>query len=331
MSNKPSLLLTSQTGLTPLPVLFMGVLAISTAALFIRYGQEHASSLVVAAYRLGVAALALLPFALTRYRQEIRQLGVAKLTQLGLVGFLLAMHFATWVTSLEYTTVASSVVLVTTVPLWVALLSPFVVRERLPPAVWIGLVIALAGGMLVAVAEGCGLVDGRLRCTGFAQFINGRAMTGNFLALVGAWFAAGYLLAGRKLRASLSLGAYIFCVYGAGAVFLVVAAVISGDKLTGYPPAAYGWLVALGLIPQLLGHTSLNWALRYVSAAYVSVALLGEPIGAAALAYFFLNETPSFLELVGGLFILGGIYVVSQGEPQSIKQTAAVVSENPTG
>ncbi len=309
--------------LPPLAVLFLGVLAVSTAALFIRLGQQHASSLVVATYRLGFATLVLLPFALTRQRGEISRLDAGRFLWLLLVGFLLAMHFVSWFTSLEYTSVASSVVLVTTTPLWVALLSPLVLGEQPPPAVWIGLVIALAGGAMVGAAEGCSIGANGLNCSEFSNFLHGRALSGNLLALVGAWFAAGYLLAGRRLRASLSLGTYVFLVYGAAAVFLLVAVAVRGEKLIGYPPQAYGWLIALALLPQLVGHTSLNWVLRHVSAAYVSVALLGEPIGSAVLALIFLRETPASFELLGGALILVGIYLVSLGERRNASQATA--------
>lgn len=313
----------------PLAVLFLGVLAVSTAALFIRLGQQHASSLVVAAYRLGFATLVLLPFTLFRHRREINRLSAGRLLWLLLAGFLLAMHFVSWFTSLEYTSVASSVVLVTTTPLWVALLSPLVLREQPPPAVWIGLVVALTGGAMVGAAEGCSIGANGLNCGDFSSFLHGRAMTGNLLALVGAWFAAGYLLAGRRLRMSLSLGAYVFLVYGAAAVLLLVAVAVRGERLIGYPPQAYGWLLALALLPQLVGHTSLNWALRHVSAAYVSVALLGEPIGSAVLAFVFLRETPGSFELLGGALILIGIYLVSLGEHRNAAQTAATSSGAP--
>ena len=132
--------------------------------------------------------------------------------------FFLALHFATWITSLQYTSVASSVVLVTTTPLWVALFAPIFLRERVGPAAVTGMVLALVGGIVIGLSDACAWQAGRLTCPSLRTFFAGTTFLGDFLALFGAWMAAGYLLVGRKLREKLSLVPYIFVVYGMAAL-----------------------------------------------------------------------------------------------------------------
>jgi drug/metabolite transporter (DMT)-like permease len=177
--------------------------------------------------------------------------------------------------------------------------------------VQVGLLIAMVGGVLVGVSEACEF-NGRLVCEPFGTAFQSRAMTGNGLALIGALCAAGYLLVGRSLRARLSLLAYIFLVYGTAAVVLLVWVFLSGNPLFGYPSQSYLWFAALALIPQLLGHSTFNWSLKYFPAAFVSVTLLAEPVGSIILAYLLLSEVPGLLELAGGVVILSGIYVSSR-------------------
>jgi drug/metabolite transporter (DMT)-like permease len=297
-----------------LPVaLFTAILAVSTASIFIRFAQAEAPSLVIAALRLTLATLLLAPIALTRHRDELKGLTRGEIV-LGIVsGLFLAAHFATWISSLEYTTVASSVVFVSTGPLWVALLSPLLLNERLTRAAVIGLVIAIIGGTMIGLADAC-TWDGGLRCPNLNQVLQGRAMWGNFLALIGAWTVSGYLIIGRKLRAKMSLIPYIFLVYGISAIALIVTMFVAGQSPLGYPTATYGWILLLAVFPQLIGHSTYNWALRYLPAAFVAVTTLGEPIGSAILAFFLLQETPTPIVITGGVLILIGIYLASKSE-----------------
>ena len=301
----------------PLLVLGGGILAVSTASIFIRYAQQDAPSLVIAAWRLSLASLILAPFALSKRWPELRALRRADLSLALVSGFFLALHFATWISSLEYTTVASSAVLVATVPLWVALASPLVLKEPITRPVMIGMLLALMGGVIVGVNDVCVWGAGGFTCPSLASFTQGQAFLGDLLALAGAVTAAGYLLIGRRLRARVSALSYIFVVYSAAAVALVIFALAAGQPLTGYPSSTYVWFLALAIFPQLLGHSSYNWALGYLSAAYVSIALLGEPIGSTILAYILLDETPTLLKLFGGALILFGIYRASVGEAPS--------------
>lgn len=295
--------------------LLIAILAVSTASIFIRFAQADAPSLVIAALRLTFATLLLAPIAWARYRAELKSLTRPEIA-LGIIsGLFLAAHFATWISSLEYTTVASSVVFVSTGPLWVALLSPLLLNERLARAAIVGLVIAILGGTMIGLSEACVWENG-LRCSDIGQVLQGRAMWGNFLALIGAWTVSGYLIIGRKLRAtrtrSVSLIPYIFMVYGIAAIALIAIMFVAGQSPLGYPAQTYGWIFLLAAFPQLIGHSTYNWALRYLPASFVAVTTLGEPIGSAILAFFLLKETPTVIVISGGILILIGIYLASR-------------------
>jgi len=316
---------TTSRRISTLTVLFFGILVVSTASVFIRIAQQEVSSIVIAAYRLSIATIILLPIAWLGHRDEILHL---KRKQVGLIivsGLFLAVHFAAWISSLEFTSVASSVVLVTTTPLWVALLSPVFIRESPNWWVGVGMLVALVGGVLVGLSDTCTINPVGVICPAFSDFLEGNAFTGDLLALAGALAAAAYILIGRWLRPSLSLVTYITCVYGVAALALVILAAGSGQELLGFSFPAYLVLIALAVGPQLLGHTAFNYGLRYLSASYVSVALLGEPIGSTILALIFLKETPTSLELMGGVVILTGIYLATRG------QSGAIPSSDPGG
>ncbi|MBK5108660.1 MAG: DMT family transporter [Anaerolineales bacterium] len=298
----------------PLLVIVFGILAVSTGSIFVRYAQVYAPSIVIAAYRLGLATLFLAPIALIRHRAELANIkGRDRWLAIG-SGIFLALHFATWISSLEYTTVVSSVVLVSTAPLWVALLSPITVKEPLTKVILIGMSLALVGVFVVGLSDICSIESGKLVCPSIGDFIRGSAFLGDLLALAGAWMAAGYLLIGRRLRGGIALIPYIFVVYGVAAAVLIILMIGSGQSPVGYPIQTYVWLILLALVPQLMGHSSFNWALGFLSAAFVSITLLGEPIGSAVLAYILLDETPTFLKIIGAILILAGIYIASRGE-----------------
>jgi drug/metabolite transporter (DMT)-like permease len=292
-----------------------GILAVSTASILIKYAQESVPSLVIAAYRLTIASLVLAPVAVTRGGGELRALSRPDLRLALLSGVFLALHFASWISSLEFTSVASSVVLVTTTPLWVAALSPLVLKERISGAIVVGMLLALAGGILVGVSDSCSW-NGGLSCPSLGDFVRGEAFLGNFLALFGAWMAAGYILAGRRLRVRMSLVPYIFVVYGMAASVEILIMLAAGLPAFGYPAQAYFWMILLALVPQLIGHSTFNWALGFLPASLVSIALLGEPVGSIILAYFLLDQAPGALNLFGCALILSGIFIASRQNRQ---------------
>ena len=274
-----------------LAILAIGVMACSSSAILIR--GADAPALVIAAYRMGLAAVPAGALALATGRERPSQNGVWAWPLLA--GTFLALDFAFWTASVKQTSVITAVVLVTTSPVFVALASPFVLGERVAAATWAGIGIAIAGAALMAaedLGEGMGTVVGDLS------------------ALLAAIFAAGYLMAGRRARPQVSWGRYIGVVYGVAAVLLVVSVVVAGDPFTGYSTRTFVVLGLLALVPQLLGHTAINWALAYVPAAMVAVSLLGAPVGATALAAVVLGEIPSAFEVAGALLVLTGVYVV---------------------
>jgi drug/metabolite transporter (DMT)-like permease len=249
--------------------------------------------LVIAAYRMGLAALPTGALALATGRQRTSQDGLWVWPLLA--GAFLALHFGFWIASLQQTSVITSVVLVTTNPLFVALASPFVLRERVSAATWVGIGIATAGAALMAaedVGEGLGTI------------------VGDLYALLGAIFGAAYLMIGRRARPQLSWARYVGVVYPVAAVLLVLSVLVAGEPFTGYSTKTFVMLGLLALVPQLVGHSAINWALAYVPAALVAVAILGEPVGATTLAALILKEMPSGFEVAGALLVLAGVYVV---------------------
>jgi drug/metabolite transporter (DMT)-like permease len=297
---------------TIVAVLFGGILAVSTASIFIKFAQQaSAPSIVIAAFRLTLASLGLAPLALTRYRSELTGLNRREWRLALLSGVFLAFHFAFWITSLQYASVASSVVLVTTTPLWVALFSPLVLHERVGPVTYIGLALALTGGSLVGLSDACAWQAGSLSCPAAGAFFGGTAFLGDLLALAGAWMAAGYMLVGRKLRARINLIPYIFIVYGVAAVLLVIFMLGMRASPLHLPPMAYLWMILLALVPQLLGHSIFNWSLKYIPVSLVSVTLMGEPVGSTVLAYFILGEQPGWIKIGGAVLILAGIWLAA--------------------
>lgn len=295
---------------SPTLVLALGILGSSTASILIRYAQRDAPSLIIAAYRLGLATAALLPLLLIRERPRLRAIGRAELLLTLASGTLLAGHFATWVTSLEFTSVASSIVLVQTAPLIVAALSPIALREPLSGWLVSGLVVSTLGSALVAVSDACGWQAGLL-CPPLTEWVQGEALRGDVLALGGAACGAGYLLIGRRLRPRLHLLPYITLTYGVAALWLGLLAALAGQPAFGYPARSYLWFILLAVFPQLLGHSTYNWALRYLPAAVVSISLLGEPVASIGLAAALLNEIPSELRLAGGALTLIGIVLAT--------------------
>lgn len=296
-----------------LPVaILIALLSVSTSSIFIRFAQaDGVPSIVIAALRLTFATLILSPIVFTRHMEELK--GVSK-KEIGfgtLAGVFLAIHFATWISSLEFTSVASSVVFVSTGPMWVALLSPMLLNERLSRTAIFGLALSLAGGTIIGLLDACAWNNG-LACPQLENLLQGRAMWGNFLALAGAWAVTGYLIIGRKVRAGMSLVPYIFLVYGMAAVTLSIFMFASGNTPLGHAPKTYVWILLLAVLPQLIGHSTFNWALKYLPAAFVAVTTLGEPVGSALLAFFILEEIPSLPTLIGGALILSGIYLASR-------------------
>jgi drug/metabolite transporter (DMT)-like permease len=285
-------------------VLLIGIIAVSAASILIRNAQTTAPSLVIASYRMMIASLVVMPLALWRHQNDLRKLRTMEWLLVAASGVFLALHFAAWVTSLEYTSVTSSVVLDATSPLWVAIGSWLLLRERLTRPVVYGLIVAIAGSFVIGYGD-------------MVQTARSASLLGNSLALVGALMVTGYWLIGRRVRGSLSLAPYVAIVYSMAAVVLLMMVGVARQPLTGYGTITYVFLVLLALVPQLVGHSSFNWALARLPAVFVAVATLGEPIGATVLAYFLLGETPTTVRMFGAVLVLAGIAVTMSSQPSA--------------
>ncbi len=293
--------------LPPSFAIAVGIFAASTSSILIRFAQIEASSLIIATYRLCFATIFLIPFMLRQPSGAWPDSG--RVWWLGILsGFFLAVHFASWISSLEYTSVASSVVFVQTAPLFVAVFSPLFLNEVPSQRAWIGLFIAFSGGVVIAFGDTC-TFQARITCPPVSEILGGSALIGDALALIGGLAGAAYLIIGREVRSSLELVPYVSVVYGSAALMLLTWSIVTGEKMFGYSWITYGLFLLLALFPQLLAHTTYNWALKYLPATSVSLSLLGEPLSAALLAWLLLNEAIPMLRILGGAIVLMGIFI----------------------
>ena len=288
--------------------LAVAVASASFASILIRWAQPLAPSLVIAAYRLSIAALLLWPILLIRARRHPVHLRWADFGLTVLSGTLLALHFATWISSLAFTSVASSAVLVATAPLFVAVLSRPVLGERVSTRLFGGLAIGMVGMLVIAASDLC-VPAWPPACALASGVLGSGALLGDLLALAGAVSVAGYLVIGRAMRDRVQLLPYLTLTYTVAALALVGAAVALQLPLAGYPAQALGLFALLAIFPQLIAHSTYNWAVRHAAAAPVALTLLGEPVGAILLAALLLQESPEALELAGVILILAGIWL----------------------
>ena len=286
----------------PAFVLFVGVLAVSSGAIFVRLSD--APALVTAAWRLTFATLLLLPYALWKARGELRQLSRRELGLGALAGLFLALHFATWISSLDFTSVANSTVLVNTTPVWVALMTPWLTRDSVSRRAWLGIAASVAGGIVIGLGDFAG---------------GSRAMLGDGLALAGSLALAFYMLCGRNLRAKLSLPAYLTVCYSSATVLLWACVLVAGLPATGFNAKTWGALFGMALVSQHLGHSSYNWAMKYFSAGFIAVCLLGEPVLSSLLAWWLFGEALTWGKAAGGALILLGIYLAATGNKAPAK------------
>jgi drug/metabolite transporter (DMT)-like permease len=284
----------------------MGIIAVSLAAILIREAQNaRIPSLAIAAGRLTIAATLLTPFMLARHRDEIVRLTRRELLFTALSGIFLAIHFAAWITSLEKTTVLVSVVLVSTNPLWIAVLEVLFLRARLGLWVLIGLGIGVIGSIIVVLPQNSMVTAGT------------EPILGSALAIVGAIAVAIYYVIGRGLRARLSLIPYIWLVYSCAALLLLIFVLITRVPVTGHPTSGYIALLAMALIPQLLGHSSFNFALKYFPATYIGISAQLEPVASALIAFLYFNETPTVVQVLGSVIIIAGVILASLSRTNS--------------
>lgn len=283
----------------PLAALAIAVVAVSTSAILVRFSA--APSIVKAFYRVLFTTLLLAPFAVARHRDAFARLTARDWLVAGAGGVALAIHFASWFESLEFTSVAASVTIVQSQVLFVAIGASWLLAEHVTRRTIAGMALALVGIATLSIGDSItGAVAGPA------------PLYGNALALVGAVCAAGYVLAGRSLRQRIPLIPYVIVVYSVCAVVLFALVLADGAALTDYPAGEWLLFVGMAIGPGIFGHTVLNWALAHLESSVVSVSLLGEPIGSALLALLLLGEVPSIVTVVGGAVILLGITVTAR-------------------
>ncbi|MBE3596611.1 MAG: DMT family transporter [Hydrogenibacillus sp.] len=282
--------------------MLLGVVFISTSAIWVRLSGSPPA--VTAAYRLLFTVMLMLPYAFLRRKSLISQwktLSPLDVRWLAVSGVLLAVHFDLWFWSLDYTSVASSVVLVTLQPLFTFAGGMIFFRERLNVRMWLGGASAILGSVLI----------------GWGDFaFGGMALFGDALALLAALFVSLYWMIGQRVRVRLDATAYTFALYTVATVVLFALALARGERLYAYVPHDWLYFVALAVFPTLLGHSLFNWVIRWIPASTLSVAILGEAVGSALLAYMLFGETLHLGQWVGGTMILIGIALAIRHPPQ---------------
>ncbi len=276
----------------PYIALFIGVVAVSTSAIFVKLASAPAP--ITATYRLLFTILLMTPFAIRPLLKEVPTITLRAWGLASVSGFFLTAHFILWFESLNYTSVTSSVVLVTLQPLFSFIGGYFVFKERLRLAAVMGGILAFLGSVII----------------GWGDFrIGGLALFGDILALIAAGMVTGYWMVGQHMRKSLSLITYTYVVYGLATLMLIAYSVLLNYSFYPYPTMDWFWFLLLAIIPTLLGHSIFNWVIKWVNASTVSMSILGEPIGSAILAYFIFQEKIYLAQWVGGIIILLGIYL----------------------
>lgn len=276
----------------PLVVLAVAVAGVSFGSILVRLADAH--PLAIAAWRVSLASLVVVPAALAFGRRRLADGRTEALA--ALAGVLLAGHFAAWIASLQYTTVAQSVVLVTTAPIWVALFGRLLGIMDARDTPWLGILLCVGGSALVAAAPAASGVAAAPQ-----------AALGNALALAGAVCMGGYLLAARAAQQSLDFLGFVARSYGIAAVVLAAAVWATGTPASGFDARTWLALGGLALVAQLIGHGGTNWSLRHLGPAFVAVVLVGEPVLASLLAWAILDEPITAVVAAGGALVLAGI------------------------
>lgn len=281
----------------PKLMLLVGVLGISFSSVFVKYSD--APSLIIATYRLGWTVLILFPIVFTKFRNELNQLRKSDVLWCTLSGFFLAVHFSVWFESLKYTSIASSTVLVSTEVIFAAIGFVLVFKGKINKMSILAISITFIGSVIIAMSDsGSGT----------------NVLYGDALALLGAVVVAIYTLIGRKQRGHLSTTVYTFITYSACFTTLLIFDFATNTSIYGYGVKELIIGLLLGISCTLLGHSVFSWCLKYLSPSFVSSSKLLEPVFASVLAVFIYIEIPSLLQVIGGMIVIGGVYMYSKYE-----------------
>lgn len=277
----------------PYIALVIGVIAVSTSAILVKLAGDAPAG-IIAFYRLGIAAIFMLPLILTKYQAELKQIKRRDWLLTIISGAFLALHFIIWFESLNYTSVASSVVLVTLQPIFAFLGTYFFFGERFSVGAIISMLITIVGSVIIGWGD---------------LQISGLALLGDILALLGAVSVTAYFLLGQRLRRNLTLVTYTFIVYSISSVFLLLYNIVLRNEFFGYPSDHWLMFLLLAIVPTFLGHSVFNWTLKWLSTSTISMAIVFEPIGATILAYFILGEMVTASQWLGGTIVIFGLFL----------------------
>lgn len=291
-------------------ILVIGVLSISISSILVKLCA--APPLIISFYRMAIAALFYLGAGSVVHGNLFKSINKCEYRYMIISAAFLACHFAAWITSLSYTSVASSVVLVQTSPVFVALGSYLFFKEKPALLCILGIIIALAGGIIISTYDSAS---------------NSDSLYGNILAVMGAVGASGYFLLGRKICKTVDTFRYVAIVYSSAALFLLIPViVINPASLWGYSWQVVAMLAMIALVPQVLGHTSINWALKYYSATAVAIVTLAESVCASIIAWLLLKEPLPAYKIIGGVILLAGVVLVLHAENKS--RRTVTIEEN---
>lgn len=270
--------------------IFIGVISVSLSAIFVKLANAEAG--VIAFYRMFFSVLIMAPLFFWKYSNEIKELRIRDWLFSSIAGIFLAFHFILWFESLNYTSVASSTVLVTLQPLFAFIGTYFFFKENITLKTIFAGVIAIAGSILIS----------------WGDFkLSGTAFYGDMLALIACALVTAYFLFGQDVRKRLSLVTYTMLVYAVSTITLLIYVLIKGESFGPYSTMDWIWFILLAIVPNLFGHTLFNWSIKYVSTNVVSIAILFEPIGAAILALLIFKEYLIATQIIGGFIVIVGI------------------------
>lgn len=277
--------------------LAVGLAAVSHSAIFVRVADAH--PVVIAFGRLAIAAAILAPLAYTLERRSWRGQPRSVAVRGGLAGICLALHFAAWIASLAHTSIANSVVLVSLTPVWIALATTIIHRRIPSRPVLVSVALAVVGSIIIGVGSGQA---------------GAGSLLGDALALAGGVCMAAYLMLGQGVQRHLPFVSYVAGCYAVAALVLGLTVAVAGLPVGGLSVQTYAAIAALGLVCQVIGHSSFNWGLRRFSTGFIAVFLLGEPLLGAVLGVVYFAEVPGMATVVGGLVILAGLYTGAVAE-----------------
>jgi drug/metabolite transporter (DMT)-like permease len=283
--------------LNPKLIVIIGVVFVSFSSVLIK--ASAAPALIISTYRLAFTVLLIAPYTIIKNKNELRNIDKKSLLLCALSGIFLALHFATWITSIKYTSIASSAVLVNTHPVFIVTLTYLIFKDKISKKALFSIAMTLVGGIIISSGD---------------KGLGSNVFLGDMLAVAGAAFVAFYMIIGRVMRQRLSVTAYTFIVYLSCTITLFILVIATKTELYPYDLKDWAIFLALAVFCTILGHSIFNWSLEYVKPTFLSVAILGEPVFATLWAALIFAEYPTYYNVIGSTIIILGIYLFSKAE-----------------